>query len=84
MESAAPIEDEIIESIRNLTVSEQREVLDFARFLASRGPARGEAPEPLKGIWADQPKITDEDIAEVRREMARDFGRESLLEGRTR
>lgn len=63
------IEEAIIESLRDLPPDKQQEVLDFARFLRQQAVA----PPPqrqrsIKGLWAGV-DITDEDIAEVRREM---------------
>jgi len=63
------IEQAVIEKLRALPVEKQREVLDFVEFLQ-----RKSAPKPplrsLKGLWADlKIDITQDDIAEARREM---------------
>lgn len=60
------IEQEVLERVRALPPDKQRQVLDFVEFLsrAVRQPRR-----PLKGLWADLGvDVTEEDIAEARRE----------------
>jgi len=71
------IEEMILEKLRALPPEKRQEVLDFAQFLehksASSRPLRS-----LKGLWADLGiQITEEDIAEVRREMWGNFPKES-------
>ncbi len=63
------IEQEVIEKLRSLSVDQQREVLAFVESLRREPPA-GQAARPLRGLWADLDiSVTEEDIAEVRREM---------------
>ena len=69
------IEQAVVEKLRVLPVEKQREVLDFVEFLHRKSmpkpPRRG-----LKGLWADlKIDITEDDIAEVRREMWGNFPR---------
>jgi Protein of unknown function (DUF2281) len=76
MQSTAKIEQALLESLRLLPLDKQQEVLDFAEFLrqktVSEKPCRS-----LKGLWADQDiHITEEDIAEARREIWSNFPRE--------
>ena len=73
------IEQAVVEKLRVLPVEKQREVLDFAEFLQ-----RKSVPRPprrsLKGLWADlKIDLTEADIAEVRREMWRNFPRDIEL-----
>jgi hypothetical protein len=67
------IEDAIFEMVRALPPERQQEVLDFVEFLEHRGkPGRRRAS--AEGLWADlNISLTDEDIAEARREMRGNF-----------
>lgn len=70
------IEESILEKIRSLPPEKQQEVLDFVEFLQKRSLAR-QPRRSLRGLWADlKVDITEEDIAEVRREMWGGFPRE--------
>jgi len=73
------VAEKILEKVESLPPEKQGEVLDFAEFLANRCSE----PVPLKstfGLWADLGiDITDEDIAEIRREMWRNFPREDII-----
>jgi hypothetical protein len=69
-----PIEDALIAKLRELSEDDQRTVLDFASFLGSR-----ERPllKSLEGLWAGQGvDVSDEDIADLRREMWAKFPRD--------
>jgi hypothetical protein len=73
------IEQAIVEKVRTLPVERQLEVLDFAEFLRQKT-----APKPprrrLMGLFADlKIDITEEDIAEARREMWGNFPRDIEL-----
>lgn len=72
------IEETIVEKVRALPPERQQEVLDFVEFLQQRATATGKRPlRSVKGLWSDlDVNITEEDIAEVRREMWRNFPRE--------
>ncbi|MBM3766966.1 MAG: DUF2281 domain-containing protein [Acidobacteria bacterium] len=73
-----PIEDALLAALRDLPPEKKQEVLDFAVRLAVT------ATRPRKsmyGIWAGQfPSISDEDIAEARKEMWGGFPRERFFE----
>jgi hypothetical protein len=63
------IEERVVEKLRDLPLEKQKAVLDFVDSLkeesATKKPRRS-----LLGLWADlNIHITDEDIAEARREM---------------
>jgi hypothetical protein len=62
-----------LEKVRALPPERQQEVLDFVGFLEHRGkPGRQRAS--AEGMWADlNISLTDEDIAEARREMWGNF-----------
>jgi EAL domain-containing protein (putative c-di-GMP-specific phosphodiesterase class I) len=73
------IEQQILEKLRDLPPEKQKEVLDFVDQLKeSNGPKK-----PLKsllGLWSDlNINITEEDIAEARREMWGNFPRDIEL-----
>ena len=63
------IEEAVVKSLRALPVDRQQEVLDFAEFLPPRGrPARPR--KSIEGLCEDlDVHVTEEDIAEARREM---------------
>ena len=62
-----PIEEAVVAKLRELTTDKQLEVLDFAKFLGTkpRGPRKSSY-----GLWKDLGiSISEEDIAEARKEM---------------
>jgi hypothetical protein len=68
----------IAEKMKALPADKQAEVLDFIEFLraqyAERRPLRS-----LRGLWKDlNGDITEEDLAEARREMWANFPREDI------
>jgi len=70
------IADDVLGKLRNLPPEKQKEVLEFVEALEAGG-----APKPpyrsLEGLWAKYDvNITEEDIAEMRREMWSNFPRE--------
>lgn len=70
------LEEAVLQTLRKLSPDKQQEVLDFAQYLkqksASKQPRRS-----LKGLCADlNIKITEEDIAGIRKEMWDSFPRE--------
>ena len=71
------IEEAVVEKLKSLSPEQQREVLDFTVFLGQRdAPKRPR--KSLEGIWKglnDRP-ISEEDIAEARREMWGNFSRD--------
>jgi hypothetical protein len=72
------IEQSVLEKLRELPPEQQREVLDFAEFLHQKSIAK-RPRRSLKGLWADLGvQITEEDIAEARREMWGNFPREDI------
>lgn len=73
------IEEAVIEKLRVLPTDKQIEVLDFAEFLHVKNTPK--RPHPLlKGLWADlHVDISEEDIAEARREMWGNFPRDFEL-----
>lgn len=70
------LEEAVIDNMRRLPADKQQEVLDFVQFLRQRTavsrPRRG-----MKGLWAGT-HITEQDIAEVRRDMWGNFPREEM------
>jgi hypothetical protein len=74
------IEQTVVEKLRALPLERQQEVLDFVEFLEQKSTSRLPRPRrSLEGLWADLGiQITEEDIAEVRREMWGNFPREDV------
>ncbi len=73
------IEQLLLEKLRGLSPEKQREVLDFAQSL-SKNESPGKPLRSLEGLWADLDiEITEEDIAEARREMWGNFPRDIKL-----
>jgi hypothetical protein len=70
------IEQLLLEKLRGLSPEKQREVLDFAQKLSKNDSTR-KTLRSLEGLWADlNIEITEEDIAEARREMWGNFPRD--------
>jgi len=70
------IEQEVLEKLRHLAPEKQKEVLDFVHSLEQKnGPKK--TRRSLRGLWKDlNVHITEEDIAEARREMWGNFPRD--------
>jgi hypothetical protein len=78
MENGMDIEQAVLEKLRALPPEKQRALLDFAEFLHQKDMAK-RPRRSLKGLWADLGvRITEEDIAEARREMWENFPREDI------
>ena len=73
------IEQQVLERLRDLPAEKQKEVLDFVNLLKEKDGTR----KPLRsllGLWADlNIHMTEEDIAEARREMWGNFPRDIKL-----
>jgi hypothetical protein len=70
------IEEQVLEKLRELPPEKQREVLDFVDRLKTENGEKKPLPS-LRGLWAGMNiDITDEDIAEARREMWGNFPRD--------
>jgi hypothetical protein len=73
---ASPIEQMVLERLRELPLEKQLQVLDFAEFLRQKTPPK-QPRRSLMGLCADLGvHITEEDINEARREMWGNFPRE--------
>ena len=71
------IEDAVVAQLRELPLDKQREVLDFASFLGSKARRPRKS---LYGVWKDLGvSISEEDIAEARKEMWGTFPREQFF-----
>jgi len=71
------LEQAILERLRGLPPDQQEAVLHFADSLRSR--AAGGPRQKLKGLWSDLgASVSEEDIAEARRELWKNFPREDL------
>ncbi len=73
------IEQQVLEKLRDLPPEKQKEVLDFVELLKEKaGPKK--PLRSLLGLWADlNIHITEEDIAQARREMWGNFPRDIKL-----
>ena len=67
------------ERLKSLPPDKQQEVLDFVEFLQEKANGTPRMPrKSLRGLWTDlRVKITEEDIAEARRGMWGNVGRET-------
>lgn len=73
------IEQQIVEKLRALSPEKQKEVLDFRNSLKQQ-PASKTPRRSLLGLWSDlNTHITEEDIAQARREMWGAFPRDIKL-----
>lgn len=73
------IEQQVVEKLRDLPPEKQKEVLDFVDFLKEKNSPK-KPRRSLLGLWADlNIHITEEDIAEARREMWGNFPRDIEL-----
>lgn len=72
------LDESFLEKLRALSPDRQREVIDFVEFLHKKTSSR-EPRKSLAGLWADlNIDITDEDIADARRECWSNFPREDF------
>ncbi len=70
------IEEKLVRKLREPPEDKQQEVLDFVDFLKEKNDAV-KPLRSLRGLWAGQNiQITEEDIAEARREMWSNFPRD--------
>lgn len=77
--SVMTIEEQVLEKLRHLPPEKQAAVLEFAESLEKK---RGATPtrRSLRGLWADlNVQVTEEDIADARREMWGGFPRDLEL-----
>jgi hypothetical protein len=70
------LQQEILERLSVLPPASQQAVLSFARSLSNEGSAPRRPYTGLMGLLAGRPAITDDDIAEARREMWENFPRD--------
>jgi hypothetical protein len=77
--AAHSIEEAVVATLRDLPADKQQEVLDFASFLATKVPASSKL-ESARGLWKNLGiSISEEDIAEARKEMWGNFPREHFF-----
>ena len=73
------IEQQLLEKLRGLSPDKQQEVLNFAQSL-SKNESPKKPLRSLEGLWVHlNIQITEEDIAEARREMWGNFPRDIKL-----
>ncbi|NET61702.1 MAG: DUF2281 domain-containing protein [Symploca sp. SIO2E6] len=72
------IEEAVLEKLRQLPLAKQQELLDFAEFLYQKIMVKSSLSS-VKGLCADlKVDITEEEIAEARKEMWGNFPRDIL------
>lgn len=75
-ETPMTIEQQVLEKLRELPPEKQKEVLDFVALLKEKNGAK-KPLHSLRGLWRDKNiDITEEDIADARREMWGNFPRD--------
>jgi len=75
-EASMTIEQQVLEKLLDLPPEKQKEVLDFVDFLREKTGTK-KPRRSLRGLWKDlNIDITEEDIAEARREMWGNFPRD--------
>ncbi|MCI0355510.1 MAG: DUF2281 domain-containing protein [Acidobacteria bacterium] len=73
------IEQMVVDKLRELSPEKQKEVLEFVESLR-RGNGPRTPRHSLLGLWADlNVHVTEEDIAQARREMWGNFPRDIKL-----
>ena len=70
--------DEIFEAVSDLPPEQLPELRAFIEFLRFKSEKRPRNLIQLGGLWKDLPPITEEDIAEARREMWGEFGEREI------
>ena len=74
----ATTEENVIRVLRSLPDEKQQEVLDFAQWLQERTSQRT-AMRDIAGLWSGLGEpTTEQDIAELRAEMWKNFPREDI------
>lgn len=72
------LEQVVIEKLRVLPPDKQQEALDFIEFLEHKTAVK-QPRRSMEGLWADlQVDLTEEDIADARRELWGNFPREDV------
>jgi hypothetical protein len=72
------LDNSFLEKLRQLPPDKQREAVDFVEYLHKKSAAKGPR-RSLKGLWADLGiDITEDDIAQARKEMWGNFPREGV------
>jgi hypothetical protein len=73
------LEQNVVEILKQLPYSKQKEVLDFVRFLQSQEPAKPLPRKSVEGLLAHTGgSVSEEDIDEARREMWGNFPHEDI------
>ncbi len=75
-----PLDESVLQKLRELPDDRRREVADFVEFLYERSAPK-RPRQSVNGLWAglQEHPVTEEDIAEAQREMWGNFPRVCLL-----
>ena len=80
MKLIANVQRSVVEILEVLPPDKQQELLHFAESLQAQNVAK-KPQKSLKGIWSDlEINLTEEDLAEARREMWGDFPKSEVLD----
>jgi len=80
MKPIANIQRSVIEILEVLPLDKQQELLRFAESLQAQNIAK-KPRKNLKGIWSDlEMNLTEDDLAEARREMWGNFPKLKVLD----
>ncbi len=74
MSNSAILKTSILSSLDELPAASLETLAEFTAFLRAKSSQTGPGIVQLRGLWKKAPKITEEDIAEARREMWASFG----------
>jgi Protein of unknown function (DUF2281) len=72
------IEQAVVEKLRVLPPEKQQEVLDFVEFLEQKNAAKQPRQSLMGALSHLNIEVTEEDIAEARREMWGNFPRDDI------
>jgi phage-related protein len=67
-----PVQQTVFDKLQTLSPDKQAEVLNFIESLSQLNKPE-QSRQSLKGIWAGLTNISEEDIAEARRELWANF-----------
>ncbi|MBX9669375.1 MAG: DUF2281 domain-containing protein [Candidatus Obscuribacterales bacterium] len=72
------LDESFLEKLRQLPPDKQREAIDFVEYLHKKSLTTG-SKRSLKGLWSDLGfDISEEDLAQARREMWGNFPRKGV------
>lgn len=71
------IQEAVLDNLRDLSIDEQKTVLQFVKFLKHQQQTQPTPSLNFKGLWADLNfSVSEDDIVNARQEMWANFGKE--------